>query len=100
MVVGDDDLGSVDFLEQILRNHFAILVVAVRVVRLQNTEAVLDRKTGRDHKKSAREVFTSGAANSVNSLPGNEHGHDRGLASAGGEFQRETQELGVGIRVH
>jgi len=32
-------------------------------------------------------------------LPGNEHGHDRGLARAGGELQRETLDLGIGVSV-
>jgi hypothetical protein len=97
--IRDHDLGSPDFLKQVLWNQFAVFVIAVRIVRLQNTKTILDRKTGRDNKKSAREVLTPGAANSVNSLPRNEHRHNRGLAGAGGELQRETLNLGVGVPV-
>ena len=48
-----------------LRHQFATGVVAVRVVRLQDTETILDRQTGRDDEKAAREVFASGAADAL-----------------------------------
>ena len=40
-----------------------------------------------------------GAAHGVDRLPSDQHRHDRGLACAGGELQRETHELGVGVPV-
>ena len=41
----------------------------------------------------------SRAADSVDRLPGDEHGHDGGLARAGGELQGETHQLWVGVFV-
>ena len=36
VVVGDDDLGAIDIIEHVARYQFAVLVVAIGVVRLQN----------------------------------------------------------------
>ena len=44
-------------------------------------------------------MLTSGAPNSVDSLPRDEHGHDRGFARASGKLQRETLQFRVGIQV-
>ena len=40
-------------------------VVAVRVVRLEDAQAVLDREAGRDDEKAAREVLAAGPADGV-----------------------------------
>ena len=92
-------LARLDVVEHVLRNQFAVCVVAVRVVRLEDAQTVLDRQPGRDDKKAAREVLAAGTANRVDRLPGDEHRHDRRLAGAGGELQRETLELRIGVLV-
>ncbi len=83
--------------EHVLRNELAAGVVAVGIVGQQNTKAVADGEAGRDDQKAAGEFRAAGAANGIDGLPGNEHGHDGGLAGSGGEFQRKTHELGVGV---
>jgi hypothetical protein len=45
------------------------------------------------------EELGSGVADSVDGLPGDEHGHDGGFARAGGEFQGDAVEAGVGFSI-
>jgi hypothetical protein len=99
VVVGDDDLGAAHVVEQVARQQFAVLVVAVGVVRLQDAQAVLDRQAGRADQEAAGEVPAARPAHRIDRLPGDEHGHDRGLAGAGGQFQGEAQQLGIGVPV-
>ena len=56
VVVGDDDLGPLDVVQHVRRNQLAAGVVAVGVVRLEDTEPVLDGESRRDDQKAAREV--------------------------------------------
>ena len=65
MVVGDDDLRPVDVVEHVVRHELAAAVVAVRVVRLQDAQAVLDREARRDDEEAAGEVLAAGPANGV-----------------------------------
>ena len=37
--------------------------------------------------------------NSVDGLPGNEHGHDGGLTRASGQLERQAHQLGVGFGI-
>ena len=46
VVVGDNDLGPVYFVEQVAGNEFAAGVVAVGVVRLEDAQSIFDRQTG------------------------------------------------------
>ena len=99
VVVGDDDLGAVEVAEHVGRHQLAALVVAVRVVRLEHPQAVADGEARGDHQESAREPPAAGTAHRVDGLPRNEHGHDRGLAGAGRELEREPGEAGVRLLV-
>ncbi len=99
VVVGNDDLGAVHLVEHVARHQFAVLVVAVRIVRLEDLEAVLDGEAGGDDEESTSERLAAGAANRVDRLPGDEHGHDCRLASAGGELERKPHEIRVGLLV-
>ncbi len=74
-----------------------LLVVAVRIVRLQDAQAVLDGDAGRDDQEAAGERLAARAADGIDRLPGDQHRHDGGLAGAGGELQREPQQVRVGL---
>ena len=99
VVVGDDDLGPVDVVEHVAGHQLAARVVAVRVVRLEHAQAVLDREPGRDDEEAAREALALRPAHGVDRLPGDQHRHDGRLARAGGELQREPHQLRVGVVV-
>ena len=76
-------------------HQLAAAVVAVRVVRLQHAQPVLDRDAGRDDEEAAREALAARAAHRVDRLPGDEHRHHGRLAGAGGELQREARSSGL-----
>ena len=78
MVVGDDDLGAVEIAEHIGGDQFAVFVVAVGIVGLEDAEPVADGEAGGDYQESAGEFAAAGTADSVDGLPGDEHGHDGG----------------------
>ena len=99
VVVGDDDLRAVEIAEHVGRHQLAAAVVAVGVVRLEHPQAVADGEARGDHQESAREPPAAGTAHRVDGLPRDEHGHDRGLAGAGRELEREAREAGVRLRV-
>jgi hypothetical protein len=99
VIVGDDDLGAFHVVEHVARHQFAVFVVTVGVVGLQDAQTVLDGQAGGADQKTAREVLAGGAAHRIDGLPGNDHGHDRGLAGAGGKLQRQAHQLGIGILV-
>src|SRR5258708_979988 len=77
-------------------NWFPVLKVTVRVVRLENAEAVADGQAGCHDQKAASESSTSALPVRVDGLPGNDHCHDGGFTCAGGELQSKTHKLWVG----
>ena len=97
--VGDDDLRAVESAQHVARHQLPALVIAVRVVGLEHAKAVLDRDSGSDDQEAPREPPAVRAANRVDRLPGDEHGHDGGLAGPGGELQGEPGKIGVRFRV-
>ena len=99
VVVGDDDLGALDLIEQIAGDQFAAGVIAVGVAGLKNPQAVPDGDPGGDDEKAARKLPGAPAADGVDGLPGDQHGHDGGLASPGGELEGQAQQLRVGVVV-
>ena len=56
-------------------------------------------RPGGHHQESARESPAAGTAHRVDGLPRDEHGHDRGLAGAGRELEREACETRVRLLV-
>jgi hypothetical protein len=74
-------------------------VVTVRVIGLEHAQAIADGQAGGDDQEPARKFLTIGPAHGIDGVPGNQHGHNSGLASAGGQFQRQPHELRVGIVV-
>ena len=99
VVVRDDDPRLLDVLEQVVRDQLARAVVVVRVVRLQDAQAIADGQAGCDDEKAAGEVFAAGPANGVERLPGDQHRHDGRLAGPRGEFQREPLDLRIRVGV-
>jgi len=93
VVVGDDDFGLAEVAEQVRRQQFAGLVVVIRVVRQQDAQAVANRDSRRDDQEAASEARAAGVAHGVDGLPGDQHRHYRGLASSGGEFQRQARQV-------
>ena len=90
--VGDEDLGAAEVRQHVRGDEFAAGVVALRVVRQQHAQAIADGDAGRRHQKAAGEARAVRTAHRVHRLPGDEHGHHRRLARAGGELQREAAE--------
>jgi hypothetical protein len=84
VIVSDDDLGPVHIVEHVAGNEFPAGVVSVGVIRLEHAQPVFDRQAGRADEKTAREILARRPEHRVDRLPGDEHGHDRGLARAGG----------------
>ena len=99
MVVGDDDLRLAEFAQHLGRHEFPLCVVGLGVIRQEDAEAVADRDAGCHDEKSARELLAAGTACRVDRLPGDQHGHDRGLAGACGELECEAVETGIGLLV-
>ena len=90
VVVGDDDLGPLEVLQHISGDQFPAGVVAVRVVGLEHTKAVLDGEAGGHDQEAAGEPPAVWMPDGVDGLPGDKHGHDSGLAGAGRQFQGNT----------
>jgi len=99
MVVGDDDLGAFDVAHHVVGHQLAAGVVAVRVVWLQHAQPVLDRDAGRHNQEATRELLAVRPAHGVDGLPRDDHGHDRRLARAGGQLERKSRQLRVGVLV-
>src|SRR5450631_2500477 len=87
VIVGNDDLRVVDVFEHVARHQFAVLIVAVRVIRLEHAESVFDGQTGGNDEEATGEILAAGTADGVDCLPGDKHGHDGGFACAGGQLQ-------------
>ena len=99
VVVGDDDAGAAELGQQIGRDQFAAGVVAVGIVGQQHPQAVADGDARRDDEEAAGEALAVGVADGVDRLPGDQHRHHGGLAGAGGELERDAQQLRVGLGV-
>jgi hypothetical protein len=53
VVVGDDDLSAPDFRQHFRWDEFTGFIVVVRIARLKNAEAILDRDAGGDDQEGA-----------------------------------------------
>ncbi len=75
--------------------EIAFHVVVAGEVRAQNLEAVADGDPGRDDEERVAEALVLGIGELVESLPGDKHRHDHGLAAARGHLEGDAVEAGV-----
>jgi hypothetical protein len=80
-------------------DKFTVGVVGVWVIGLENAQPIFDREPWCDDEKPATEASAVGATHSVDRLPGNQHRHHGRFSGAGGQFQRKTHQLGIGVLV-
>ena len=95
MEVGDDELGLVQFLRQVRRNQVHLGVVVVGIIGQQHAQAVADGDARRDNQKRIGETRILGVGQLVQRLPGDQHGHDEGLAGAGGHLEGNAEQTGL-----
>ena len=99
VVIRDDDLGALQVAAHVAGHQFAPLVVAVGVIGLQHAQPVFDGQARRDQQKPACELLAVGAAYRIDGLPGNQHRHHGGFASARRELKGQAHQLGIRIVV-
>ena len=97
MIVCNHDLRPFQIRQHIVRHQLAFLIVTIRIVRLQNTQTVLDRDPWRNDQKSAREPIAARMPNRVHRLPRDQHRHHRRLARTRRHLQRPTHQLRIRI---
>ena len=68
-------------------------------MRLQDAEAVANGDSGGNDQEAPGKTAAVGAANRIDGLPGDQHGHDGGFAGTGSEFQAESPKVRVGVKV-
>ena len=93
--VGDDDFRLPELLLEVGRDDVALAVVVLRVVRQQHAQPVADGDAGRDDQEGVGEAGVLRVGALVERVPGDEHGHDDGLAGAGGHLERHARQAGV-----
>ena len=81
--VGDEDLRLAKLFLSCGRDDVALAVVVLRVVGQQHAQPVADGDAGRDDEERVGEAGVLRVGELVERLPGDEHGHDDGLARAG-----------------
>jgi len=96
VVVGDDDAGALKIIAHFARNHIEQGVGVGGVRREQHAQPVAHRDAGGHDQESIGEFLAARGAGGVQRLPGDEHGHHRRLAGAGGKFQGDAQQVRVG----
>ena len=97
MVVGDDYPGTLKVSEHVSRHHFSAGVVAIRVFGLEHAQPVFDRDAWSHYQETPSEAPAVRVPDGVDGLPCDDHGHDGGLAGAGGQLQRQARQLRVGV---
>ena len=65
VVIGDDDGGLLDLVGELLRHQFARDVVVLRIVRLENAEAVFDGESRGDDEEAAGELPAAWTARGI-----------------------------------
>ncbi len=90
--IGDAHATLAKRIFQSSRNETEFLVVVGRAGN-QDLQAILNRKAGSNDENVFGEALVLWGGNFVENLPGDEHGHDDGLARAGGHLGTEAGEV-------
>ncbi len=80
MEVGDEDLGPAKLPDQVGRDQVAEPVVVLGVVGPEDPQSVADGDSRRDDEERIGEPAILRVGDLVQSVPGDEHGHDDRLA--------------------
>ena len=99
MEVGDDDGRGLQPVELLQGNDVHRPEEGGRVVGEQNAQAIADGDAGRDHQEVGAEALVLRVGELVEGLPGDQHGHDHGLARAGGHLAGLARQAAVEARV-
>ena len=94
--VCDENLCPRQFFPKVRRSDIPDAVVVVGIVGQKDSQAVPDRDTGRHHQKRVREARILRLRELIESLPGNQHGHDNGFPRAGRHFECNAGQSRVG----
>ena len=94
VVVGDDDHRLLHVVQHVSWHQLARGVVAVGVAGLEDPQTVLHGKAWRDDENAAREHLAAGPPHGVDRLPGDQHGHHRGLARTRRQLERHALQVG------
>ena len=81
--VADNDLALAQLVEQRGGNNAKRLVVVLRVGRVEDRQAALDRQPRRDDQDVCGKSGILRMGGLIQDVPGNDHAHDNGLAGAG-----------------
>jgi hypothetical protein len=95
VVIGDDDGGLAEPLQQIGRQQIAFAVVVRRIGRQQHTQAIANRDPGRDDEEGIAEAAVLPVLELVERLPRDQHGHDNGLPGSGCHLEGHARKAGV-----
>ena len=90
--VGDEDLRPAELPDQVGGNEVAEPVVVLGVVGIEYPKPVADRDPRGDDEEGVGEPAVLRVGDLVQSVPGDEHGHDDRLARAGRHLHRDAGE--------
>jgi len=93
------DLAALQQGAHLLGDDVKFLVVVAGVVRPQHLQPLLDGQVGADDEEGVGEALVAGHLAPVAEGPRGEHGHDDGLAAAGGHLDAHAREGVVEIDV-
>ena len=82
-----------ELVEQGKGDHAESLVVVVGMGGLEDSEAALDGEAGRNHQHVLGEAGVLGIGDLIQDMPGDDHGHDHGLACSGGHLGAAATEV-------
>ena len=97
--VGNENFGLAQSRHLVSGQDVALAVVVLRIVRQEHPQPITDGNAGGDDEKGVAETGILRICGLVQRVPGNEHGHDDGLAGTGRHLQRDARQAGVGLIV-
>ena len=90
MVVGDQDGGGLQSLEEVGRQQIKGLVVVIGCVGLKDSQTVTNGDARSDDQEGVAESLVLPVVDLVERLPGDKHRHDDGLSGPGGHLERDA----------